>query len=84
MATVEMPVPVGRYPTARYSLVELEPKTGRKHQLRRHMSHLRHPIIGDSKHGDLRQNRGAAEHFGCERLVGLPAKNYMACRHRVS
>jgi len=69
MATVEMPVPVGRYPTARYSLVELEPKTGRKHQLRRHMSHLRHPIIGDSKHGDLRQNRGAAEHFGCERLM---------------
>lgn len=69
LATVEMPVPVGRYPTARYSLVELEPKTGRKHQLRRHMSHLRHPMIGDSKHGDLRQNRGAAEHFGCERLM---------------
>lgn len=69
LATVEMPVPVGRYPTARYSLMELEPKTGRKHQLRRHMSHLRHPMIGDSKHGDLRQNRGAAEHFGCERLM---------------
>ncbi|WP_151993278.1 tRNA pseudouridine(65) synthase TruC [Buttiauxella massiliensis] len=69
LATVEMPVPVGRYPTARYSLVELEPKTGRKHQLRRHMSHLRHPMIGDSKHGDLRQNRAAAEHFGCERLM---------------
>ena len=64
-----MPVPVGRYPTARYSLVELEPKTGRKHQLRRHMSHLRHPMIGDSKHGDLRQNRAAAEHFGCQRLM---------------
>ena len=69
MATVEMPVAVGRYPTARYSLVELEPETGRKHQLRRHLSHLRHPIIGDSKHGDLRQNRGAAEHFGCQRLM---------------
>ncbi|MEW7312082.1 tRNA pseudouridine(65) synthase TruC [Buttiauxella gaviniae] len=69
LATVEMPVPVGRYPTARYSLVELEPKTGRKHQLRRHMSHLRHPMIGDSKHGDLRQNRAAAEHFGCQRLM---------------
>ncbi|MFB5745815.1 tRNA pseudouridine(65) synthase TruC [Cedecea sp. S5-13] len=69
LATVEMPVAVGRYTTARYSLVELEPKTGRKHQLRRHLSHLRHPIIGDSKHGDLRQNRGAAEHFGCERLM---------------
>ncbi|NIF50342.1 tRNA pseudouridine(65) synthase TruC [Enterobacter sp. Ap-1006] len=69
LATVEMPVAVGRYPGARYSLVELEPKTGRKHQLRRHLAHLRHPIIGDSKHGDLRQNRGAAEHFGCQRLM---------------
>jgi tRNA pseudouridine65 synthase len=69
LATVEMPVPVGRYDTARYSLVELLPKTGRKHQLRRHMVHLRHPIIGDTKHGDLRQNRGAAEHFGCNRLM---------------
>lgn len=69
MASIEMPVAVGRYPTARYSLVELEPQTGRKHQLRRHMSHLRHPIIGDSRHGDLRQNRGAAEHFGCQRLM---------------
>ena len=45
------------------------PKTGRKHQLRRHLAHLRHPIIGDSKHGDLRQNRSAAEHFGCHRLM---------------
>jgi len=45
------------------------PQTGRKHQLRRHMAHLRHSIIGDSKHGDLRQNRAAAEHFGCHRLM---------------
>jgi tRNA pseudouridine65 synthase len=69
LATVEMPVGIGRYPTSRYSLVALSPKTGRKHQLRRHMSHLRHPIIGDSAHGDLRQNRGAAEHFGINRLM---------------
>lgn len=69
IATVEMPVAVGRYTSARYSLVELDPKTGRKHQLRRHLAHLRHPIIGDSKHGDLRQNRAAATHFGCHRLM---------------
>ncbi|MDF7680117.1 tRNA pseudouridine(65) synthase TruC [Enterobacteriaceae bacterium ESL0689] len=69
MATVEMPVATGRYPTTRYSLVALEPKTGRKHQLRRHLAHLRHPIIGDSRHGDLRQNRSAAEHFACRRLL---------------
>ena len=47
----------------RAMLVELEPKTGRKHQLRRHLSHLLSPIIGDSKHGDLRQNRSAAGIF---------------------
>lgn len=69
LAQVEMPVPIGRYSTCRYTLVELTPQTGRKHQLRRHMSHLRHPIIGDTNHGDLRQNRGAAEHFGCQRLM---------------
>lgn len=69
LASCEMPVAVGRYPSARYSLVELEPCTGRKHQLRRHLAHLRHPIIGDTKHGDLRQNRAAATHFGCRHLM---------------
>lgn len=69
LATTEQPVAVGRYDSVRYSLVALSPETGRKHQLRRHMAHLRHPIIGDSKHGDLRQNRAAAEHFGCRRLM---------------
>ena len=69
LATVECQVAIGRYPTSRFSLVELKPETGRKHQLRRHMSHLRHPIIGDSKHGDLRQNRGVTEHFSTSRLM---------------
>ncbi|WP_313686505.1 tRNA pseudouridine(65) synthase TruC [Pantoea sp.] len=66
---VEMPVAISRYATSRYSLVEMQPRTGRKHQLRRHMAHLRHPIIGDTTHGDLRQNRGAATHFGMDRLM---------------
>lgn len=69
LAQVEMPVAVGPYETARYSLVELKPETGRKHQLRRHMSHLRHPILGDSRHGDLKQNRGMVEHFSCPGLM---------------
>ncbi|BFO11559.1 tRNA pseudouridine(65) synthase TruC [Serratia rubidaea] len=69
LAQVEMPVAIGRYDSARYTLMELQPETGRKHQLRRHMTHLRHPIIGDSKHGDLRQNRGMAQHFSCPRLM---------------
>lgn len=69
LAQVEMPVSIGKYNSARYTLVEMAPRTGRKHQLRRHMAHLRHPIIGDSSHGDLRQNRGAAVHFGLDRLM---------------
>ena len=69
LARVEMPVAIGRYPSSRYSLLELTPQTGRKHQLRRHLSHLRHPLIGDSTHGDLRQNRGFARQFDCGRLM---------------
>lgn len=69
LAQVELPFAIGRYSSCRYTLVRLQPKTGRKHQLRRHMAHLRHPIIGDTAHGDLKQNRGAVTHFGCQRLL---------------
>ncbi|MFP1745485.1 tRNA pseudouridine(65) synthase TruC [Lonsdalea quercina] len=69
LAQAEMPVAIGRYPTSRYTLMELQPENGRKHQLRRHMSHIHHPIIGDSTHGDLKQNRGMASHFGCQRMM---------------
>jgi tRNA pseudouridine65 synthase len=69
LARVEMPVAIGRYPTSRYSLLELSPQTGRKHQLRRHLSHLHHPLIGDSTHGDLRHNRGFAAAFDCPGLL---------------
>lgn len=66
--TAEMPYPVGRYQTTRYSLVKLIPYTGRKHQLRRHMKHIFHPILGDTQYGDLHQNRALTTHTGCQRL----------------
>ena len=69
LATTEIPVEIERYPTSRYSLVELYPKTGRKHQLRRHMKHINHPIIGDANHGRGRHNRYFAERFGQGRLM---------------
>lgn len=69
LATVELPIAVGRYPTARYSLLEAEPLTGRKHQIRRHMAHLRHPVIGDRVHGEGRHNRLFQEEFGISRLL---------------
>lgn len=57
LATVELPIPVGRYQTARYSLVKVKPETGRMHQIRKHFAHLRHYIVGDKKHGDWRHNQ---------------------------
>jgi len=66
---VEIPVAVGRYPTSRYALVELVPVTGRRHQLRRHMKHIFHPIIGDTTYGDGAHNRYFREHLGCSRLM---------------
>jgi len=69
LSTIELPIPVGRFPTARYSSVWLTPQTGRTHQLRRHMAHLRHPIVGDVRHGDGHHNRMFREQFGIHRLM---------------
>ena len=69
ISKIEVPIKVGKFDTARYSFVELKPKTGRKHQLRRHMKHIFHPILGDSTHGDLHQNRAFAEFFSIKRLM---------------
>ena len=55
-STVEKPFAIGRYSTARYSVLELSPKTGRKHQLRRHCAGIGHPVIGDVNHGDRHHN----------------------------
>lgn len=69
LGKVEVPYSTGRFPTSRYCLVEMKPTTGRKHQLRRHMHHLSHPIIGDTTHGDGKHNRLFREHFDCHRLL---------------
>lgn len=66
---IEIPVAVGRYPTSRYALVELLPVTGRRHQLRRHMKHVFHPIIGDTTYGDGVHNRYFREHLAGNRLL---------------
>ena len=69
LATVELPFRVDRYPTSRYSLVCAVPRTGRKHQIRRHLKHLNHPIIGDVNHGVGKHNRLFREQFACGRLL---------------
>ncbi len=69
VATVELPHAVGRYQSARYSLIEVTPETGRKHQIRRHMKHIFHPIIGDTTHGDGKHNRLFRNRYDCHRLL---------------
>lgn len=69
LATVELPYRVDRYPTSRYALVSLNPMTGRRHQLRRHLKHISHPIIGDATYGKGRHNRLFQSEFGCDRLL---------------
>ena len=69
MSRYELPYASGRYATSRYSLVALFPRTGRKHQIRRHLVHLRHPIIGDTTHGDGKQNKFLRTAFTFENLA---------------
>ncbi len=68
LLNTEIPFSSGRYSTSRFCLIKLTPQTGRKHQLRRHMAHLRHPIIGDTTHGDGKQNKFFRSHFEINRL----------------
>lgn len=65
----ELPFASDKHATSRYSLLQLQPKTGRKHQLRRHLKHIFHPIVGDTTHGDGKQNQLFREQFACERLM---------------
>lgn len=69
ISQVELPFAVGRYETTRYSLVSLRPQTGRKHQLRRHMKHLLHPIVGDTTYGRGEHNRFFRERYDAQRLL---------------
>lgn len=70
--------PDPRFATVRASLVEAWPETGRRHQIRRHLKHLAHPILGDATHGKGWLNRWWAQQLGQQRLwlhaweLGLP------------
>ena len=68
LAHYELPLPQGGFPTLRCALLELQPLTGRRHQLRRHLKHIAHPIIGDATHGKGALNRAVAELLGLQRL----------------
>jgi tRNA pseudouridine65 synthase len=60
---------LGRSPVERCSLVEAEPMTGRLHQIRRHLRHLNHPLVGDVNYGSGEVNRHFRATYGLYRLA---------------
>jgi tRNA pseudouridine65 synthase len=71
---------LGRF--ERYGLYEARPLTGRRHQIRRHLKHASHPIIGDTTYGKGEHNRIFRERFGFQRLA-LHASE-LRLRHPIS
>ncbi len=69
LARSEIDLPLGKHLTSRYSLVELTPLTGRQHQLRKHLAHIFHPVIGDRPHGCNKQNKLWKERFNMNTML---------------
>lgn len=65
----EIPLALGKFATSRYSLIELTPETGRFHQLRKHMAHVFHPILGDRPHGCNKQNRAWKNLYKMDKMM---------------
>jgi len=63
LQSIELDIAVQPYDKSRYSLIQLEPKTGRMHQLRKHLNKISHPIVGDYKYGDRFHNRNFENNF---------------------
>lgn len=69
LQTWEIPISAGKYASSRYSMVRINPRSGRKHQIRRHFNHMGHPVVGDTTYGDRRHNRLFRNCFGSSRLL---------------
>lgn len=78
LSTVTLNVGFGKsaneYPTTDFSLIEAKPQTGRKHQIRKHLKHIHHPIVGDTRYGRGEINRYFREQHDCHQLL-LHCKN---------
>jgi tRNA pseudouridine65 synthase len=82
LAQAEIPQRVDKYPVSRYSLASVGIETGRRHQIRRHLKSIAHPVIGDSTYGKGNHNRLFQELFGSYRML-LHAR-CLQLRHPVS
>jgi tRNA pseudouridine65 synthase len=65
---LDLPIEYRGFATSRYSLIEAKPITGRTHQIRRHLAKLRSYIIGDTKHGDGKQNILFRDNYQCHHM----------------
>lgn len=81
-ASGTVPVPQGDFPTTRVALLGAEPLTGRRHQIRRHLKHVAHPIVGDATYGKGAVNRSVAAWWRTDRLMLHCAR--MAFSHPVT
>lgn len=69
LSRTEINIPSEQHPTSRYSVVQVNPETGRMHQIRKHFKHIFHPIIGDRPHGCNKQNRLFVEKFDMHTML---------------
>ncbi len=82
LTTIELPYSIDKYPSTRFSLIAAYPRTGRTHQIRKHLKHISHPIIGDAKHGKGNLNRIFETNHGLHRL--LLAATELSFNHPIS
>jgi len=69
LATGAMPWPYGEHAESRFALLECRPHTGRFRQIRRHLKHRHHHLIGDTSHGDGARNRMFRQYLGVHRML---------------
>ncbi len=69
LAKSEINLPHGQFKTSRYSFLRVDPQTGRMHQIRKHLAHIFHPIIGDRPHGCNKQNKLWKENFDLDTMM---------------
>lgn len=62
-------IPLLRSAVERCSLVEVQLHSGRRHQARRHLKHIAHPVIGDANHGKGPLNRCYRAQWGVTRMA---------------